>query len=50
MTGNLVFAGFLIADTPDLPLSASLFALAGTSGPRGQTGSGALRHDHEGHR
>ncbi len=40
MTGNLVFTGFPIANTPRFPLNASLFALAGTAGPRGQTGSG----------
>ena len=43
--------GFPIADTPGLPLSASLFALAGDRRPlRANRIRGALRHDHEGHR
>ena len=51
MTGNLVFTGFPIAETPGFP-SVPRCSPWLDSCPRRQTGSGEpkLRHDHEGHR
>ena len=50
MTGNLVFTGFPIADTPGFPSVSRRSSWPGPPALAGKPDPGSLRHDHEGHR